>query len=130
MQRAIASLVVRKSSTLKVESVGCIPPACLVANPFLQLLDWLESVFDQRASANANSRFAFHSNAEREPLPIRGIIERGKSDKVLPAAAAHSGRTDPVQFSAQCAITLIWKCFKEKSDRLAHNNFRQSTFVQ
>ena len=27
IQRAIASLVVRKSSTLKAESFGCIPPA-------------------------------------------------------------------------------------------------------
>lgn len=63
MHRAIASLVVRNSSTLRVESLDCI--LILVANTFLQLFDRLEGILDQRSLPGPDSRFAFHADTQR-----------------------------------------------------------------
>src|SRR5438477_12447795 len=53
-QRALASLVVARSSTLRLEGAGCIFRGTrnLVANIFAQLPNWLERVLDQSAPAD------------------------------------------------------------------------------
>src|SRR5438067_11348315 len=50
-QRAMASLVVARSSTLRLEGAGCIFRGTrnLVANIFALLPNWVESVLDQIA---------------------------------------------------------------------------------
>src|ERR1700731_1608225 len=64
-QRAIASLVVARSSTLRLEGACCIflRNANLFANIFAQLPNWLERVLDQSAPANNDPGFAPHPDA-------------------------------------------------------------------
>src|SRR5260370_12816326 len=63
-QRAMASLVVARSSTLRLEGAGCIFRGTrnLVANIFAQLPNWLERVLDQSAPADDDSGLSAHTN--------------------------------------------------------------------
>src|SRR5436190_16291554 len=62
-QRAMASLLVVRSSILNLESGFCIAgPRDLLPHAFTQLPNWFERIFDQCPSANDDVRFSFHSH--------------------------------------------------------------------
>src|SRR5439155_14027839 len=71
-QRAMASLLVVRSSILNLESGSCIVIRELLPHVLPQLPDWFERIFDQRPSTDDDVRFASHSHAERQNLPWTG----------------------------------------------------------
>src|SRR5262245_62156453 len=66
-QRAIASLLVVRSSSLNLDGRACMNG--LLPDVFAQLADRLERILNQRPAADNDVRVALHSNAQGKRAP-------------------------------------------------------------
>src|SRR3954467_8845315 len=63
-------------------------------------------------------------------MSIGRLVDRSEGNEMLPAAFSNSRWTDPVKFSAQCAVALIGKRLEEKTYRLIRFQLGQTRLVQ
>src|SRR5215831_588179 len=132
-QRAMASLVVARSSTLRLEGAGRIfrRTRNLVANIFAQLPNWLERVLDQSAPANDDSGLSAHTNARLHFAFLFFVFfQRSQTHKVRSIRRGDRRRTNPVELGIDRAVALIWKSSEEKADLLTDGEFGQPGFAE
>src|SRR5260370_27467773 len=97
-QRAMASLVVARSSTLRLEGAGCIFRGTrnLVANIFAQLPNWLERVLDQIAPADDDLGLSSHTNTRMQfAFCFFVLFHPGQTDKRRSIRRGDRGRSNP-----------------------------------
>src|SRR5205814_9882470 len=71
-QRAMASLLVVRSSTLNLESGPCIVVRELLSHALAQLSNWFERIFDQRPPTDDDVCVSSHPHSEWQNLPWTG----------------------------------------------------------
>src|SRR5438876_11774838 len=68
-QRAMASLLVVRSSILSLESGSCIAARGLLPHALSQLPNGLKRIINERPSPDNDARFPLHPDAQRQSLP-------------------------------------------------------------
>src|SRR6266516_6355843 len=132
-QRAMASLVVARSSTLRLEGASCISRGTrnLVANIFAQLPNGLERVLDQSAPTNDDAGLSAHANTRLHfALGLFVFFQRGQADKVRSIRRGDRRRTNPVELGVDRAVALIRKSSEKKADSLTDGEFGQRGFTE
>src|SRR6266436_4852244 len=132
-QRAMASLVVARSSTLRLAGAGCIFRGTrnLVANGFAQLPNWLQRALDQTAPPDDESGPSAHPHTRLHfAFWFFVFCQRGQTDKVRSIRRGDRGRTNPVELGIDRAVALIGKSSEEKADSLTDGEFGQPGFAE
>src|SRR5260370_21122670 len=116
-QRAMASLLVVRSSILNLESGSCIVVRELLPHALAQLSNWFECIFDHRPSTDDDVCVSSHPHPERQNLPWTGgnhrTIQGAQRDEMRAITGSDGGRADPVELAGYSAITLVRECLEK-----------------
>src|SRR5262249_30118073 len=116
-QRAMAALLVVRSSSFRIERRCCMVSEELLPHGFAQLSNRFKRILNERPSADNDARFSLHSDAQRQRWSCAWrnfvAVQRSQRDEVGPVRSCDSRGTDPIKFSAYSAVTLVWERFEK-----------------